>query len=94
MKTQILTSPLHRPAFANRKRPVTEHRLKARDILRLEGKPQGTKITVLSGKTWISQANDPQDYLLGCGETLEIEKNGLVVVQGWPDAVLKIASAA
>ena len=93
MKTQILTSPLLRPVFVNKKRPVTELRLSARNTLRLEGKQQGTRITVLSGRTWVTQENDPRDYLLGCGEALEIQKNGLVLAQGWPDAVVKITPA-
>jgi hypothetical protein len=93
MKTQILTAPLLHPASANQKRPATELRLSARNILRLEGRPQGTKITVLSGKTWLTQENDPKDHLLGCGESMEIKRNGLVLVQGWPEAVLKIAPA-
>lgn len=42
---------------------------------------RGSRVLCLAGELWITQHQDPNDYLLSPGEMLEIAGDGPVVVQ-------------
>ncbi len=90
MKTQTIPSNPFRTWTADVQKPAAEVRLAGREILRLEGSSRGTKITVTSGRSWISRAGDPEDHILSCGEAMVVSGKGLILAQGWPDTVIRI----
>jgi hypothetical protein len=60
-------------------------RLRGRDVLRVTGDPH-KKITVLRGTVWITQEADPEDIELKAGQTFNLSRRGLVLVQAMPAA--------
>ena len=54
-------------------------RLEADQLLKLQ-QCKGTRVECRSGALWITQDNDARDYILGPGQTLELEHGGDAVV--------------
>jgi hypothetical protein len=50
----------------------------------------GTTVRVLSGRAWLTQEHDTQDYILEAGESFVIGKRGLTVVNGLSDATFSV----
>lgn len=49
------------------------------EVLRLRD-GAGRHIGVVRGVAWVTQDGDPRDYVLGSGESLRLERDGLVLV--------------
>jgi uncharacterized protein (AIM24 family) len=69
--------------------------------LKLEGKKQfafrearGVELECTEGKVWLTVEGQPGDFLLGRGERVRIESNGLALVQGMPSASIRLVSEA
>lgn len=56
--------------------------LRPKETFRLEGDRRGAHIHALAGELWVTQGGDAKDYLLSPGDTFEIKKDGLVLIQG------------
>lgn len=54
-------------------------RLEADRFLKLE-QSRGIRVTCRSGSLWVTQDRDARDYILGPGETLELEHAGDAIV--------------
>lgn len=68
-------------------------RLDADHFLRLaEGK--GTKITCRTGSLWITQDRDARDYILGPGQSLELEHGGDAIVFALMQSELMLSEPA
>ena len=63
--------------------------LGARETERLEGLRAGDAILCIRGNLWITQAGDPQDYLLAQGQKFVASRRGLVVVQAFTDSAYR-----
>jgi hypothetical protein len=70
-----------------------EIQLTAEDIFRLTGDARGTQISSAGGNLWITQQGDLEDYLLHPGENVKISRKGTVLIQGFPNARLRILPA-
>ncbi|HVN54584.1 MAG TPA: DUF2917 domain-containing protein [Anaerolineaceae bacterium] len=68
-----------------------EIQLGAKDLFKLNGDARGKQITSVRGNLWVTQQGDPQDYLLHPGEKLKISRKGMILVQGTPNARLRIS---
>jgi hypothetical protein len=53
-------------------------------------KARGSIIVVSWGTVWVTQPGDPQDYVLGAGETFAISARGLTLVHALRDAAISI----
>ena len=59
-----------------------EVRLHHQEVLRLDGDQRGVQIISHGSRIWITQAEDPEDYLLQPGERFTITRPGRVVMLG------------
>jgi DUF2917 family protein len=59
----------------------TEVHLNANSVFRIDGDGTGAVIVCQSGTFWITQEDDPQDYILQAGDEFVISKKGSVVLQ-------------
>jgi hypothetical protein len=89
MKTNFLTHPLSVPVIVGTDIRDDVIHLHAKEILELENQKGGIHLTVLSGTAWVTQPGDPDDHFLQANETMDIQKNGLVLVQAMPEATLR-----
>lgn len=48
----------------------------------------GERIDVREGRVWVTQTDDPQDYVLGAGESFSPRGKGLLVVQALESSVV------
>lgn len=58
----------------------------------INGDRRGVAILCVRGIAWVTEEGDLQDYTLGPGEEIVINRPGLVVVQGLPDAEILISA--
>ena len=58
--------------------PLTD--LRAGSMLRVRD-GEGCAIVVFEGVVWITQHNDPRDFVLAAGESLRIDRPGLTLVE-------------
>jgi hypothetical protein len=65
--------------------------LSARSLHRIES-ARGTQVTCVRGATWITQANDPRDLILGAGQSVVLDRPGLAVVYTFRDAVITVGA--
>jgi hypothetical protein len=89
MKTNFPTHPLSVPVILGTDIRDDVVHLHAKEILELENQKGGIHLTLLSGTAWITQPGDPDDHILQANETMDIQKNGLVLVQAMPEATLR-----
>ena len=66
--------------------------LPARSVHRIES-ARGAQVTCVRGVTWITQANDPRDLILGAGQSVVLDRPGLAVVYAFKDAVIIVGAA-
>lgn len=59
-----------------------EAHLSGDEIARIEKSAQPVLIRCLEGVLWVSQEGDGDDHLLRSGQSLRLERKGLVLVQG------------
>lgn len=69
--------------------------------LRLDGGPpvafreaRGVFLECLSGRLWVTITGQPGDFLLGAGERLRVDSDGLGLVEGMPVGELRFVAAA
>jgi len=60
--------------------------IKKGDFQFLRGDHRWKIISCESGTIWITQTNDPEDYLLKAGQAFLITKRGLVSIKGLEDS--------
>ena len=87
-----------RLASALRRRPVEAHdrviRLTARATLAAR-LPAGACVAVQSGRIWLTQAGDANDYFIEGGERHVVTHGGRVVIESFtPQAVLRVLAEA
>lgn len=52
-----------------------------------------TSVSVQAGEIWVTQEGDRADYVLGAGERLVLQRDGLAVLQALADARVAIGPA-
>ncbi len=52
-----------------------------------------TSISVHAGEIWVTQEGDLADYVLGAGERMELQRDGLAVLQALADTRVAIGPA-
>lgn len=57
----------------------TSLHLEARQVIDIRD-GQGLAVTCLGGDLWITQADDPEDVVLGAGESFVLDRPGLALV--------------
>ena len=62
-----------------------EYCLAAQEVESLDGITAGSAVVCTGGVLWLTQAGDPQDYLLREGEMFVAERPGMVLVQALND---------
>ena len=53
---------------------------------------RGVELECIEGKVWLTVEGQPGDFLLGRGERVRIESNGLALVQGMPSGSIQLIS--
>lgn len=61
-------------------------------LQRLEGDSVGAVVQCLSGRLWVTQVDDFDDYFLEAGEAFVVTQPGLVLVEARRDSSFRIAS--
>ncbi len=62
------------------------------EFFKVSGDVRGLQIRCQSGKLWITQADDEQDYVLRAGERFIVGKPGLVLVQSLGEGSVQVIS--
>ncbi len=63
-------------------------------LYRLPGDRRGTTIRCGRGAVWVTQPGDPVDHILSAGESWDVTRAGLVLVQGLSEAAVELKPAA
>jgi hypothetical protein len=87
------TPRLRRPqlAICNAQAVAAPWELAAGKLRRLDGDQRWEVIACRRGSLWITQANDPLDYLVGAGEMFVITQPGRVVIEALTAASVQLA---
>lgn len=88
MKTQFLSPTSSFPVAQSADICNDAVHLKNKESTRIKSHGEKLHLKCLSGIVWITQAGDPQDYILHANESLKISRKGAVVVQAMPEAVI------
>lgn len=51
----------------------------------------GAMLTCSEGRVWVTVEEQPEDFLLVQGQTLQIKSNGLVLIQGLPSGKIRMS---
>jgi hypothetical protein len=70
---------------------LPERRLCANDVEQLKDMQRGDAIYVTQGTLWVTQAGDPQDYVLSNGDSFIADRQGSIVVEALTDASLRFS---
>lgn len=70
-----------------------EIQLTAHSLFKLNGDSRGMQISAARGKLWVTQQGDPVDYLLQPGEKVRVTQKGIVLIQGFSDARVRMVLA-
>jgi hypothetical protein len=81
--SKISVLPFHQ------QRPQAERCLCAQEVERLSGIRQGDAIVCRHGALWVTQAGDPEDYMLRKGERFVASREGVVLVQAINEAACR-----
>ncbi len=68
-------------------RTIENISLSCRQVYRLQNYGKSMHIQGVKGTLYITQPNDPDDYILKPGQKMIIRSRGLVLVQGLPEGV-------
>lgn len=55
---------------------------------------RGSRVTCLQGSLWLTQEQSIRDVLLEAGQSFDIERDGVTLVQGMADSRLGVRSAS
>jgi Protein of unknown function (DUF2917) len=61
-------------------------------VFKMNGDKRGIQIACQEGNLWVTQADDPKDYVLRNGDRFIVTRPGLVVVQGVREGMVRIMS--
>ncbi len=64
------------------------------EVFKMKGDVRGVQVACQKGKLWITQADDPEDYVLKAGEQFIVTQPGLVLVQGVREGRVRIIPPA
>jgi hypothetical protein len=73
--------------------PVTEVELPRDRVWRMDCRTCWQVIVCRQGRIWITQDQDPQDYVLSAGEFLVVTQPGAVVVEAMQPARFQVTSS-
>jgi hypothetical protein len=62
--------------------PEVDMCLSRDQVFKMNGDKRGIQIVCQEGSLWVTQADDPKDYVLVGGDRFIVTKPGLVVIQG------------
>ncbi len=62
------------------------------EFFKVTGDMRGLQIRCQSGRLWITQADDEQDYVLRAGEQFVVGKRGLVLIQSLGEGLVQLIS--
>lgn len=65
--------------------PTSVTALRSQQLLRIDG-ARGRRLTVFSGRVWVTQEGDAGDVFLRNGESLRLTRGGRAIVQALSDA--------
>jgi hypothetical protein len=60
-------------------------------LWRAEGDLRGEQLTCTAGELWVTQTNDPKDYILETGEIFWVTHSGTVLVQAMTDGQFRFS---
>jgi hypothetical protein len=69
---------------------MSEVRLAAKSLLKMQSDGRGLTVVCRSGLCWITQEGDPKDYLLKDKERFTTQRDGLVLIQAVADTELVV----
>lgn len=52
------------------------------EVFKMQADSRGAQIVCQKGRLWITQAADPQDYVLKAGDKFVVTRPGVVLIQG------------
>lgn len=52
------------------------------EVFKMQADSRGVQIVCQKGRLWITQATDPQDYVLMAGDKFVVTRPGVVLIQG------------
>lgn len=81
------------PRVCNVQSPVEQIQLGCREIWRAEGDNRWRIVLCLEGVVWVTQAGDPQDYLLRPGDMWIVTQPGRLVVQAMQESCIQLTSS-
>ena len=61
-------------------------------VFKMTGDKRGIQIACQEGNLWVTQADDPKDYMLKDGDRFVVTRPGLIVVQGVREGMVRIIS--
>ncbi len=64
--------------------------LEGSELLKLEVGQPGARVMCTGGTLWLTQPGDPHDHLLKAGQSLSLNRRGVVLVQGLPRGKARI----
>ena len=70
---------------------LNERRLEPQAVEQLPGMDCGDAIVCTAGILWVTQAGDPEDYLLQQGSAFVANSQGLVLVQALSEAAYRLS---
>lgn len=73
---------------------TVEISLAANEVFTLPGDPRGARLEALHGLVWVTQDNDPQDYMLTPGQKLTLTRRGRVLVEALPEARIRFSPSS
>ena len=94
MQSSILTNCGEKAGSLVSPSTEVEIQLIGRNLFKLSGDARGTQIVSAGGNLWVTQQGDSQDYLLRPGEEVKITRKGMILVQGFADARVRILPAS
>jgi len=68
------------------------HHLDSRAVERLPGVQTGDAIFCTGGILWVTQENDPEDYLLQKSSRFVASRQGVVVIQAFTEAEYRLST--
>lgn len=66
--------------------------MKRKQLLKVRG-GRGHTIVCHSGSVWVTLDRDPRDIILGAGDSLALERDGLALVQALEQSAISVAPA-
>ena len=73
---------------------TTDVLLERNELFRLDGDQRDLIVKAVEGRIWLTQTGDPRDIILEKGQTFQVDRSGLVLLQGLPAARLRFTTQA